>query len=160
MFSWNWILGKGDIPIRRCSIETIRRQYTSEFKRDAVALVIEHGYAMTVAPRNRGITALWPQEGWLYIALVVDLGSGSDLGSVLTFLHAMLSFIHGETVTAEMCGGVVSGHLINKGSGVFIPFNPALATIDHAHPSTTLKPIKIPDSLLRLQGGAIRLTWG
>ena len=38
-------------------METTRRQYTAEFKRDAVALVLEHGYAMTVAAQNLGITA-------------------------------------------------------------------------------------------------------
>ncbi len=38
-------------------METTRRQYTAEFKRDAVALVMEHGYAMTVAAQNLGITA-------------------------------------------------------------------------------------------------------
>ena len=38
-------------------MDTTRRQYTAEFKRDAVALVMEHGYAMTVAAQNLGITA-------------------------------------------------------------------------------------------------------
>ena len=38
-------------------METRRRQYTAEFKRDAVALVMEHGYAMTVAAQSLGITA-------------------------------------------------------------------------------------------------------
>ena len=38
-------------------METNRRQYTAEFKRDAVALVLEHGYAMTVAAQNLWITA-------------------------------------------------------------------------------------------------------
>ena len=38
-------------------MDTRRRQYTAEFKRDAVALVMEHGYAMTVAAQNLGITA-------------------------------------------------------------------------------------------------------
>ncbi len=38
-------------------METTRRQYTAEFKRDAVALVMEHGYAMIVAAQNLGITA-------------------------------------------------------------------------------------------------------
>ena len=33
----------------------IRRQYTAEFKREAVALVTEQGYAVTVAARNLGI---------------------------------------------------------------------------------------------------------
>ena len=37
-------------------METIRRQYTAEFKRDAVALVMEQGYAITVAAQNLGIT--------------------------------------------------------------------------------------------------------
>jgi len=35
---------------------TTRRQYTAEFKRDAVALVMEQGYAIAVAARNLGIT--------------------------------------------------------------------------------------------------------
>ena len=41
-------------------METTRRQYTAEFKRDAVALVLEHGYAMTVAAQlgDHGQTAL------------------------------------------------------------------------------------------------------
>ena len=38
-------------------METTRRQYTPEFKRDAVALVMEQGYAMTIAAQNLGITA-------------------------------------------------------------------------------------------------------
>jgi transposase len=33
----------------------IRRKYTAEFKREAVALVTEQGYAVTVAARNLGI---------------------------------------------------------------------------------------------------------
>ena len=33
----------------------IRRQYTAEFKREAVALVTEQGYAVTAAARNLGI---------------------------------------------------------------------------------------------------------
>jgi transposase len=37
-------------------METTRRQYTAEFKRDAVALVTEQGYAVTTAARNLGIT--------------------------------------------------------------------------------------------------------
>ncbi len=37
-------------------METTRRQYTAEFKRDAVALVMEQGYAITVAAQNLGIT--------------------------------------------------------------------------------------------------------
>ena len=37
-------------------METTRRQYTAEFKRDAVALVMEQGYAGTVAAKNLGIT--------------------------------------------------------------------------------------------------------
>ena len=37
-------------------MDTRRRQYTAEFKRDAVALVMEHGYALTVAAQNLGIT--------------------------------------------------------------------------------------------------------
>ena len=38
-------------------MDTTQRQYTAEFKRDAVALVMEHGYAMTVAAQNLWITA-------------------------------------------------------------------------------------------------------
>jgi len=37
-------------------MDTRRRQYTAEFKRDAVVLVMEHGYAITVAAKNLGIT--------------------------------------------------------------------------------------------------------
>ena len=37
-------------------MDTRRRQYTAEFKRDAVALVMEQGYALTVAAQNLGIT--------------------------------------------------------------------------------------------------------
>ncbi len=37
-------------------MDTRRRQYTAEFKRDAVALVMEHGYAISVAAQNLGIT--------------------------------------------------------------------------------------------------------
>ncbi len=37
-------------------MDTTRRQYTAEFKRDAVALVMEQGYAITVAAQNLGIT--------------------------------------------------------------------------------------------------------
>ena len=37
-------------------METTRRPYTAEFKRDAVALVTEQGYAVTAAARNLGIT--------------------------------------------------------------------------------------------------------
>ena len=33
----------------------IRRQYTAEFKREAVALVTEQGYAVTAAARNFGV---------------------------------------------------------------------------------------------------------
>ncbi len=36
-------------------METTRRQYTAEFKRDAVALVMEQGYAISVAAQNLGI---------------------------------------------------------------------------------------------------------
>ena len=39
-------------------MERIRRQYTPEFKREAVALVIEQGYAVTAAARNLGINFL------------------------------------------------------------------------------------------------------
>jgi transposase len=35
---------------------TTRRQYTAEFKRDAVALVTEQGYTVTAAARNLGVT--------------------------------------------------------------------------------------------------------
>ncbi len=38
-------------------METTRRQYTAEFKRDAVALVMEQGYTLTLAAQNLGITA-------------------------------------------------------------------------------------------------------
>jgi len=38
-------------------METRRRQYTAEFKRDAVALVMEQGYTLTLAAQNLGITA-------------------------------------------------------------------------------------------------------
>ena len=34
-----------------------RRQDTAEFKRDAVALVMEQGYTLTLAAQNLGITA-------------------------------------------------------------------------------------------------------
>jgi transposase len=34
-----------------------RRQYTEEFKQDAVRLVTEHGYGVTEAARNLGINA-------------------------------------------------------------------------------------------------------
>ena len=34
-----------------------RRQYTAEFKREAVRLIIEHGYGVTEAARNLGINA-------------------------------------------------------------------------------------------------------
>ncbi len=37
-------------------MDTIRRRYTAEFKRDAVALVTEQGYSVTAAARNLGIT--------------------------------------------------------------------------------------------------------
>ena len=37
-------------------METTRRQYTAEFKRDAVALVTEQGSTVTAAARNLGIT--------------------------------------------------------------------------------------------------------
>ena len=37
-------------------MEATRRQYTAEFKRDAVALVTEQGYTVTAAARNLGIT--------------------------------------------------------------------------------------------------------
>jgi len=33
----------------------IRRQYTAEFKREAVAVVTEQGYAVTAAARNLGV---------------------------------------------------------------------------------------------------------
>jgi transposase len=36
-------------------MDTTRRQYTAEFKRDAVALVMEQGYAISVAAQNLGI---------------------------------------------------------------------------------------------------------
>ncbi len=38
-------------------METRRRQYTAAFKRDAVALVMEQGYTLTLAGQNLGITA-------------------------------------------------------------------------------------------------------
>ncbi len=51
-------------------METTRRQYTAEFKRDAVALVMEQGYTMTVAAQNLGITAKllsrWKREQQQY----------------------------------------------------------------------------------------------
>ena len=51
-------------------METTRRQYTAEFKRDAVALVMEQGYTMTVAAPNLGITAKllsrWKREQQQY----------------------------------------------------------------------------------------------
>jgi len=37
-------------------METSRRQYTDEFKRDAVALVMEQGYTLTLAAQNLGVT--------------------------------------------------------------------------------------------------------
>ena len=37
-------------------METTRRQYTAEFKQDAVALVTEQGYTVIAAARNLGIT--------------------------------------------------------------------------------------------------------
>jgi transposase len=37
-------------------MEATRRQYTAEFKRDAVALVMEQGYAVTATARNLQIT--------------------------------------------------------------------------------------------------------
>ena len=36
-------------------MEIKRRQYTAEFKRDAVALVMEQGYTMTLAAQNLGV---------------------------------------------------------------------------------------------------------
>ncbi len=51
-------------------MDTTRRQYTAEFKRDAVALVMEQGYTMTVAAQNLGITAKllsrWKREQQQY----------------------------------------------------------------------------------------------
>jgi len=45
-------------------MDTTRRQYTAEFKRGAVALVTEQGYAVAAAARNLGITPAllhnWP----------------------------------------------------------------------------------------------------
>jgi transposase len=38
-------------------MEIRRRQYTAEFKRDAVALVMEQGYTLILAAQNLGITA-------------------------------------------------------------------------------------------------------
>ena len=47
-------------------METRRRQDAAEFKRDAVALVLENGYTMTVAAQNLGITtkllSRWKRE--------------------------------------------------------------------------------------------------
>ena len=37
-------------------MEIRRRQYTAEFKRDAVALVMEQGYTLTLAAQNLGVT--------------------------------------------------------------------------------------------------------
>ena len=37
-----------------------RRQYTEEFKQEAVRLVTEHGYRVTEAARNLGINAKMP----------------------------------------------------------------------------------------------------
>ena len=37
-------------------METTRRQYTAEFKRDAVALVTEQSYTVSAAAGNLGIT--------------------------------------------------------------------------------------------------------
>jgi transposase len=46
--------------------KTVRRQYTEEFKRDAVALVTEQGYKLAEAGRSLGINAdlirRWKQE--------------------------------------------------------------------------------------------------
>ncbi len=45
---------------------TTRRQYTKEFKLDAIRLVTEHGYSQSEAARNLGINAnmlgRWVQE--------------------------------------------------------------------------------------------------
>lgn len=35
----------------------MRRQYTKEFKLDAIGLVVEHGYSQAKAARNLGINA-------------------------------------------------------------------------------------------------------
>ena len=47
-------------------MDTRRRQYTAEFKRDAVALVMEQGYTMTLAAQHLGITpkmlSRWKRE--------------------------------------------------------------------------------------------------
>jgi len=47
-------------------METRRRQYTAEFKRDAVALVMEQGYTLTLAAQNLGVTtkllSRWKRE--------------------------------------------------------------------------------------------------
>jgi transposase-like protein len=40
-----------------------RRQYTAEFKREAVGLVTEHGYIYAEAGRSLGITGIWSTAG-------------------------------------------------------------------------------------------------
>jgi transposase len=46
------------IEIRRCPMQNPkRRQYTAEFRHEAVRLVTEHGYGVTEAARNLGINA-------------------------------------------------------------------------------------------------------
>jgi transposase InsO family protein len=79
-----------------------RRVYTDGFKQDAVRLVTEPGYGTTEAARNHGvapnelarqfdvdqpnvawvgdITYLWTQEGWLYLAVLLDLYSRKVVG--------------------------------------------------------------------------------
>jgi transposase len=44
------------IEIRRCPMQSHRRrQYTAEFRQEAVRLITEHGYGVTEAARNLGI---------------------------------------------------------------------------------------------------------
>ena len=46
------------IEIRRCPMQNPkRRQYTAEFRHEAVRLITEHGYGVTEAARNLGINA-------------------------------------------------------------------------------------------------------
>jgi transposase len=48
----------GKIGIRRCPMQSQkRRQYTAEFKREAIRLITEHGYGVTEAARNLGLHA-------------------------------------------------------------------------------------------------------
>ena len=77
-----------------------RRQYTEEFKQEAVRLVTEHGYGVTEAARNLGINAKMLGR-WKRQAEWQTNGSSSSNGH-MTAEHAELLQLRKEVKRLRM----------------------------------------------------------